>query len=242
MRGTRRWVSRVRRALHGRSRTGGEPVEPTGVGPTSGTKPRERSEEPADVRAEPDTESRTGPVADAAPVPVAPSTTLAESEPALTARPENDFPEPESRTRTEPPPFPAPPDSAPVPVPTTDPTDPTDPTDHLAPPGARPRRAVGLDRQVAEQILSVGDKVASAALRRRLGAALAALPDIGIVMPDPGTPFDPDLHVWASGRPAPTPSDVGTVAETLAPGLTDHLGRVIRPARVSVHHEPKEAT
>lgn len=108
-------------------------------------------------------------------------------------------------------------------------------------PPPAPVRPPGIDQEVAEKVLKIADRISSPELRRRLGEALSALPDVRVIMPPAGTRFDPDLHVWVSDVPAERPELAETVAETLTAGLADREGRVIRPARVTVHSTGQES-
>ena len=89
-------------------------------------------------------------------------------------------------------------------------------------------------------MLEVADRLTSPDLRRRLAEAVGPLPGATVIVPGPGTRFDPDVHEWVSSRPPPREDLRETVAETLHAGLADRTGRLLRPARVIVYDVPEE--
>lgn len=106
--------------------------------------------------------------------------------------------------------------------------------------GAATERPPGLDAKVAQAVLEVADRLTSPDLRRRLAEAVSPLPGATVIVPEPGTRFDPDVHEWVSSRPPPREDLRETVAETLHAGLADRTGRLLRPARVIVYDVPEE--
>lgn len=106
--------------------------------------------------------------------------------------------------------------------------------------GAATERPPGLDAKVAQAVLEVADRLTSPDLRRRLAEAVSPLPGATVIVPEPGTRFDPDVHEWVSSRPPPREDLRETVAETLHAGLAERTGRLLRPARVIVYDVPEE--
>lgn len=106
--------------------------------------------------------------------------------------------------------------------------------------GAAMERPPGLDTEVARAVLEVADRLTSPDLRRRLAEAVGPLPGATVIVPEPGTRFDPDVHEWVSSRPPPREDLRETVAETLHAGLAERTGRLLRPARVIVYDVPEE--
>jgi hypothetical protein len=111
----------------------------------------------------------------------------------------------------------------------------THPNSAPAPRQSDTGRDPGVDAVVATEVLKVADRIRSVHLRRCLAEALSRLPDVTVVMPAEGTAFDPDVHEWADTVTTDRPELEETVAETLTAGLADRTGRLIRPARVTVH-------
>ncbi|MFJ6728584.1 nucleotide exchange factor GrpE [Streptomyces sp. NPDC091281] len=98
-----------------------------------------------------------------------------------------------------------------------------------------------IDAAVAEAVLDVADRIRSAHLRRGLAQALTRLPDVTVIAPPAGTPFDPDRHEAVDTVPTDRPELADTVAENLMAGLADRTGRIVRPARVTVHVVERES-
>jgi len=122
---------------------------------------------------------------------------------------------------------------APAPPPVTEPE--PDPLTVRAEPHPDRGRDPGIDAAVALNILDVGDLLENADIRLRLAEALAELPDVEVLTPQPGDPFDRSRHRWESTEPTTDPTAVETVAYLISAGLTDGDGLLLRPARVAVY-------
>lgn len=96
-------------------------------------------------------------------------------------------------------------------------------------------RDPGVDLAVASAVLTVASRLTSAELRRRLTEAVSLLPDITVIFPAAGEPFDPDLHTCKASAPASAAGTAETIAETWSAGLLDHRGTVRRRADVVVY-------
>jgi hypothetical protein len=83
-----------------------------------------------------------------------------------------------------------------------------------------------------QSIIEARDVVPSAALRERLDQTVAEA-GVVVIAPSPGDRFDVEQHRAVQARPALTPEQQGTVAETVRPGFHDRR-RLIRPAEVEV--------
>jgi hypothetical protein len=92
-----------------------------------------------------------------------------------------------------------------------------------------------VDLAVASAVLTVASRLTSAELRRRLTEAVSLLPDVTVVFPAAGEPFDAALHTWKASAPASATGAVETIAETRSAGLLDHRGGVRRRADVVVY-------
>lgn len=113
------------------------------------------------------------------------------------------------------------------------------PTDRVPPapdPGPAPGagRDPRIDAAVAADVLDVGDLLENLEIRLRLAEALAALPDIEVLAPDRGQPYDRRRHRWVETTPTDDPAAVETIAHVISAGLADRQGRVLRAARVAV--------
>jgi hypothetical protein len=96
------------------------------------------------------------------------------------------------------------------------------------------RRDPRIDASVAQDVLDVGDLLENYEIRLRLAEALAALPDIEVLAPERGEPFDRSCHRWEVTEPTADPGALETIAYVISAGLADRHGRVLRTARVAV--------
>jgi hypothetical protein len=97
-----------------------------------------------------------------------------------------------------------------------------------------------IDATVAQDVLDVGDLLDNYEFRLQLAEALAALPDIEVLAPERGQPFDRSRHRWQVTERTADPGAVETIAYTISAGLADRRGRVLRIARVAVFDVQKE--
>jgi hypothetical protein len=91
--------------------------------------------------------------------------------------------------------------------------------------------------KVAAAVLEVADRLTSAELCRRLGAALGELGGVAVIVPTKGSDFDPLEHSWDETLPVPEGTKARTIAATKVPGLLAPDGSVVRKARVAVFEE-----
>lgn len=88
--------------------------------------------------------------------------------------------------------------------------------------------------EVASAVLDVADRLTSAELCRRLGAAVGQLPGVGVIDPAKGSAFDPAAHSWDETCSPPEGCEPRSVAATKVPGLVAPDGTIVRKARVAV--------
>lgn len=102
------------------------------------------------------------------------------------------------------------------------------------PAGAPP---VPANTRIALDVLDVGDLVESYDIRMCLAEALAPLPEVEIVIPRQGEPFDRSRHRWETTEPTSDATAVKTIAYMISAGLADRNGVLLRPARVAVYNK-----